>query len=93
MLSDFDIIDHIEINDEIAPQSFDSDNIVHAEFEHVAVDASTSLKEVVGNYEREVLLKYLNSYNWQTKRVADELGLPVSTLSHKMKKYDISAAC
>ncbi len=93
LLSDFDIIEHIEINDELAPLSLDSDNVEHVEFDNINVDASTSLKEVVGNYEREVLLKYLNSYNWQTKRVADELGLPVSTLSHKMKKYDISAAC
>lgn len=43
-------------------------------------DTSTSLKEVEGHYEREVSLKYLHSYNWQIKRVTDELCLPVVSL-------------
>lgn len=50
----------------------------------------SSLKEAVGNYERNVILDCLQACNWQTKRVAEQLALPLSTLNHKMRKYEIS---
>ena len=55
-------------------------------------DYSKGLKEAVSEYEKTVILDCLHAANWQIKRVAEQLSLPVSTLSHKMKKYDISAA-
>ncbi len=55
-------------------------------------DASVSLKEAVGEYERTVIIDCLNACNWHTKKAAEQLSLPLSTLNHKMKKYDISAA-
>ncbi|WP_155487043.1 helix-turn-helix domain-containing protein, partial [Vibrio harveyi] len=50
------------------------------------------LKEVVSQYERTVIIDCLNACNWHTKKAAEQLALPMSTLNHKMKKYDISAA-
>ena len=53
-------------------------------------DASRSLKQAVSDYERTVIIDCLNTTNWQMKRTAEQLSLPLSTLNHKMKKYDIS---
>ncbi|MFB9134088.1 sigma-54-dependent Fis family transcriptional regulator [Vibrio olivae] len=55
-------------------------------------EATVSLKEAVGEYEKTVILDCLNACNWHTKKAAEQLSLPLSTLNHKMKKYDISAA-
>ncbi|NRB69553.1 MAG: sigma-54-dependent Fis family transcriptional regulator [Vibrio sp.] len=60
------------------------------EAEHM--DYSKGLKEAVSEYEKTVIIDCLNSSNWQIKRAAEQLSLPISTLSHKMKKYDISTA-
>ncbi|QLE31134.1 hypothetical protein FDV78_11660 [Vibrio parahaemolyticus] len=49
-------------------------------------------KRVVSQYERTVIIDCLNACNWHTKKAAEQLALPMSTLNHKMKKYDISAA-
>ncbi|MBN3572207.1 sigma-54-dependent Fis family transcriptional regulator [Vibrio neptunius] len=71
-----------------AAQPEQSEATVEAE----PMDYSKSLKEAVSEYEKTVIIDCLNSSNWQIKRAAEQLSLPISTLSHKMKKYDISTA-
>ncbi|SKA61905.1 sigma-54-dependent Fis family transcriptional regulator [Enterovibrio nigricans] len=50
------------------------------------------LKGAVSSYEKTLILDCLSACNWQTKRVAEQLALPLSTLNHKMRKYEINAA-
>ncbi|MCG9595566.1 sigma-54-dependent Fis family transcriptional regulator [Vibrio sp. Isolate25] len=104
LLSDFETISQIELGEAEAlvdePQiaepievEIEPSLIVEDEPEEEStevIDYSKGLKEAVGEYEKNVILDCLNASNWQIKRVAEQLSLPVSTLSHKMKKYDIS---
>ncbi|MDA0120212.1 sigma-54-dependent Fis family transcriptional regulator [Vibrio sp. T11.5] len=71
-----------------SPQPEQSQTTLEAEH----MDYSKGLKEAVSEYEKTVIIDCLNSSNWQIKRAAEQLSLPISTLSHKMKKYDISTA-
>ncbi|MGF1727571.1 sigma-54 dependent transcriptional regulator [Photobacterium nomapromontoriensis] len=101
LLSDFETITHIEFGDQI-PEDVQVSEYVHpspvptrqssAPVSEGDDDQSMGLKEVVSQYERTVILDCLNACHWHTKRVAEQLSLPLSTLNHKMKKYDISAA-
>ncbi|ERB65234.1 sigma-54-dependent Fis family transcriptional regulator [Vibrio coralliilyticus OCN008] len=104
LLSDFETISQIEFGEAAALAEAHQTTPVMVEViqqpvvESVQQDAaeqadySKGLKEAVGEYEKTVILDCLNASNWQIKRAAEQLSLPVSTLSHKMKKYDISAA-
>ncbi|NOH72438.1 sigma-54-dependent Fis family transcriptional regulator [Vibrio pectenicida] len=101
LLSDFETINQIELGETsllINPIQLETqvaDTLQSVSSPHPAqpsTDYSKGLKEAVGDYEKTVILECLNASNWQIKRVAEQLSLPVSTLSHKMKKYDISAA-
>ncbi|CAM2867019.1 sigma-54-dependent Fis family transcriptional regulator [Vibrio neptunius] len=76
------------------PASTDAAQLEQSEatVEAEPMDYSKSLKEAVSEYEKTVIIDCLNSSNWQIKRAAEQLSLPISTLSHKMKKYDISTA-
>ncbi|EPQ8263639.1 sigma-54 dependent transcriptional regulator [Vibrio alginolyticus] len=102
LLSDFETITHIEFGEQI-PESVPSIDMKAASstpeqptYEQQAQadleDVSKSLKDVVSQYERTVIIDCLNACNWHTKKAAEQLALPMSTLNHKMKKYDISAA-
>lgn len=90
-LSDFETISFIEFGDN---ESIHTENLniptINSFSEH-ELDGNNSLKHIVGNYEKNILLECLNTYNWQTKRVAEYLALPLSTLNHKMKKHNISS--
>ncbi|MCK6263546.1 sigma-54 dependent transcriptional regulator [Vibrio sp. ZSDE26] len=52
---------------------------------------NAGLKETVGQYEKNVILDCLTACNWHTKKAAEQLSLPLSTLNHKMRKYEINA--
>ncbi|WP_299132447.1 sigma-54-dependent Fis family transcriptional regulator [uncultured Vibrio sp.] len=101
LLSDFETITQIEFGEQI-PEEVEHHQVVapvtsaiQPTFEPELLgddDVSVGLKEVVSQYERTVIIDCLNSCNWHTKRAAEQLSLPLSTLNHKMKKYDISAA-
>ncbi|PTO51208.1 sigma-54-dependent Fis family transcriptional regulator [Vibrio splendidus] len=102
LLSDFETITQIEFGEQI-PEEVEHYQVlapvtsaVHPTFEPEPLGdddvAVVGLKEVVSQYERTVIIDCLNSCNWHTKRAAEQLSLPLSTLNHKMKKYDISAA-
>ncbi len=101
LLSDFETITHIEFGEQI-PENLPSVEVKAASpapeqssYEPAKVDledGSIGLKDVVSQYERTVIIDCLNACNWHTKKAAEQLALPVSTLNHKMKKYDISAA-
>nr|WP_135384236.1 sigma-54-dependent Fis family transcriptional regulator [Vibrio tasmaniensis] len=101
LLSDFETITQIEFGEQI-PEEVEHRQVVapvtstiQATFEPEPLgddDVAVGLKEVVSQYERTVIIDCLNSCNWHTKRAAEQLSLPLSTLNHKMKKYDISAA-
>ncbi|MFA0347755.1 sigma 54-interacting transcriptional regulator [Vibrio sp. 10N.222.55.C6] len=101
LLSDFETITQIEFGEQI-PEDVEHHQVVapatsaiQTTFEPEPLgddDVAVGLKEVVSQYERTVIIDCLNSCNWHTKRAAEQLSLPLSTLNHKMKKYDISAA-
>ncbi|MCC4790763.1 sigma 54-interacting transcriptional regulator [Vibrio splendidus] len=101
LLSDFETITQIEFGEQI-PEEIEHHQVitpvtsaVQPTFEPEPLgddDVAVGLKEVVSQYERTVIIDCLNSCNWHTKRAAEQLSLPLSTLNHKMKKYDISAA-
>ncbi|MFA0696769.1 sigma 54-interacting transcriptional regulator [Vibrio sp. 10N.222.49.C9] len=101
LLSDFETITQIEFGEQI-PEDVEHRQVVapttsaiQTTFEPEPLgddDVAVGLKEVVSLYERTVIIDCLNSCNWHTKRAAEQLSLPLSTLNHKMKKYDISAA-
>lgn len=99
LLSDFETITQIEFGDQV-PETAIIETVVKPSPEPIeSTQSSTSnnkevpagLKEAVSQYERTVILDCLNACNWHTKKVAEQLALPLSTLNHKMKKYDISA--
>ncbi len=105
LLSDFETINQVELGDDTQPapalQPFEPESNTadsapppHAPERHTneAPDLDKGLKEVVGEYEKQVILDCLNTCNWQTKRAAEQLSLPLSTLNHKMRKYDITSA-
>jgi DNA-binding NtrC family response regulator len=101
LLSDFETITHIEFGEQI-PEDTPSvelkaaspapDQPTYEPAQADLEDASMGLKDVVSQYERTVIIDCLNACNWHTKKAAEQLALPMSTLNHKMKKYDISAA-
>ncbi|MFA0001653.1 sigma 54-interacting transcriptional regulator [Vibrio lentus] len=101
LLSDFETITQIEFGEQI-PEEIEHHHVIapvtsaiQTTFEPEPLgddDVAVGLKEVVSQYERTVIIDCLNSCNWHTKRAAEQLSLPLSTLNHKMKKYDISAA-
>nr|WP_102381424.1 sigma-54-dependent Fis family transcriptional regulator [Vibrio lentus]PMI59317.1 sigma-54-dependent Fis family transcriptional regulator [Vibrio lentus] len=101
LLSDFETITQIEFGEQI-PEEVEHRQVVAPVTSTIqptlepellgADDVAVGLKEVVSQYERTVIIDCLNSCNWHTKRAAERLSLPLSTLNHKMKKYDISAA-
>ncbi|OBT23273.1 sigma-54-dependent Fis family transcriptional regulator [Vibrio tasmaniensis] len=101
LLSDFETITQIEFGEQI-PEEVEHHQVVAPVTSTIqptlepellgADDVAVGLKEVVSQYERTVIIDCLNSCNWHTKRAAEQLSLPLSTLNHKMKKYDISAA-
>ena len=101
LLSDFETITHIEFGEQI-PESVPSIDMKAASptpdqpaYERQAQadleDASKSLKDVVSQYERTVIIDCLNACNWHTKKAAEQLALPMSTLNHQMKKYESAA--
>ncbi|EFP94797.1 sigma-54-dependent Fis family transcriptional regulator [Vibrio caribbeanicus] len=100
LLSDFETINQIELGEvpeepTISQVSSEPEPITAQvkEIEPIISevdDASRSLKQAVSDYERTVIIDCLNTTNWQMKRTAEQLSLPLSTLNHKMKKYDIS---
>nr|WP_192890945.1 sigma-54-dependent Fis family transcriptional regulator [Vibrio bathopelagicus] len=100
LLSDFETITQIEFGEQI-PEEIEHHQVIapvtstiQTTFEPEPLgddDVAVGLKEVVSQYERTVIIDCLNSCNWHTKRAAEQLSLPLSTLNHKMKKYDISA--
>ena len=100
LLSDFETINQIELGEVPEEPTITQ---VSSELEPITAqvkeieptlsevgDASRSLKQAVSDYERTVIIDCLNTTNWQMKRTAEQLSLPLSTLNHKMKKYDIS---
>ena len=48
------------------------------------------LQAMLGGYEREILLKTLQRFNWHRGRTADYLNLHYRTLLRKMKQHDIN---
>ncbi|GAB6260805.1 sigma 54-interacting transcriptional regulator [Photobacterium sp. R1] len=91
LLSDFETVDAIELGE---GDTFIPD--VQADIPDDSVFDSTlpevdmaSLKDSVTQYERTVIMKTLERFNWQTRKAAESLAVPLSTLSHKIKKYEI----
>ena len=99
LLSDFETITQIEFGDQIpeSPTAEQIETTIHTSTESTKLNTASEremaagLKEAVSQYERTVILDCLNACNWHTKKAAEQLALPLSTLNHKMKKYDISA--
>lgn len=100
LLSDFETLSTIEFGEQVPEQvvqqptqiTESSVSVSTPSSEPSMEEVSKGLKEAVGEYERTVIIDCLRECNWHTKRAAEQLSLPLSTLNHKMKKYDISAA-
>ncbi|WP_234493943.1 sigma-54-dependent Fis family transcriptional regulator [Vibrio maritimus] len=100
LLSDFETLSTIEFGEQAPEQVVQQPTQITESSVSVATpssepsmeEVSKGLKEAVGEYERTVIIDCLRECNWHTKRAAEQLSLPLSTLNHKMKKYDISAA-
>ncbi|MDN3611790.1 sigma 54-interacting transcriptional regulator [Vibrio ostreicida] len=101
LLSDFETINQIELGDTCIPEQDHSPTFVSTQSKPEPVtepdandtgDYSKGLKEAVGEYEKTVITDCLIDCHWHTKKAAEQLALPLSTLNHKMKKYDITPA-
>ena len=92
-LSDFETIAAIEFgeNEIHTPTMLEEDSTVSTLNSVDPINADGSLKDVVSNYEKNIIVDCLKACNWQTKRAAEHLALPLSTLNHKMKKHNISS--
>ena len=53
------------------------------------IEEKLSLEELMGEYERELLLSYLEKYSTAAE-VARKLRVNKSTISRKLKKYKIA---
>lgn len=103
MLSDFEIITQIELDTlemEADPQEVINSALLTSDVTATEPDKikqttpleeipSKALKETVNKYEKQLILSSLKECHWQIKRAAEQLSLPISTLNHKMKKYQI----
>jgi DNA-binding NtrC family response regulator len=49
-----------------------------------------TLFEILGNYERKVIIQILESVSWSQTEAADKLALPLSTLNSKVKRLGIN---
>ena len=47
------------------------------------------LGEIVDQYEKRVLVKILEKYNWHKTKVASALSINRKTLFNKMKRHDL----
>lgn len=48
-----------------------------------------SLYEIVADFERRVIMEYLERYNWSQTEAAEALRVPLSTLNQKIKRLEI----
>ena len=48
-----------------------------------------SLFDIIGNYERGVILEMLSRSNWSQTEAAERLRIPLSTLNQKIKRHQI----
>jgi DNA-binding NtrC family response regulator len=55
----------------------------------LAIPEGQTLKDLVQEYERRLLLMALELAGWNQRRVASSLGLLPSTLSEKMKRLGL----
>lgn len=58
----------------------------------LAIPEGQTLKDLVQEYERQLLLMALELAGWNQRRVASSLGLLPSTLSEKMKRLGLRSA-
>lgn len=57
----------------------------------LSIPEGQTLKDLVQEYERQLLLMALELAGWNQRRVAASLGLLPSTLSEKMKRLGLRA--
>lgn len=102
LLSDFETITQVEIGEGVMTPLVSEQSVpiptqealtttAPKNLDEADTDFSRGLKEAVSEYEKTVILDCLNACNWHTKRAAEQLSLPLSTLNHKMRKYEITA--
>ncbi len=58
----------------------------------LAIPEGQTLKDLVQEYERQLLLMALELAGWNQRRVASSLGLLPSTLSEKMKRLGLRSS-
>jgi len=59
---------------------------------NLTIPEGQTLKDLVQEYERQLLLMALELAGWNQRRVASSLGLLPSTLSEKMKRLGLRAS-
>jgi DNA-binding NtrC family response regulator len=57
--------------------------------EHGKLPADASLPERVADYERNLIMQALESFNWSQTEAAEALQIPLSTLNQKIKRLEI----
>lgn len=59
---------------------------------NLSIPEGQTLKDLVQEYERQLLLMALELSGWNQRRVASSLGLLPSTLSEKMKRLGLRSS-
>jgi DNA-binding NtrC family response regulator len=60
-----------------------------ARLDHVSPDSRALFDEATDTFERNFILRALEKCDWNVTATARHLGLPLSTLKHKMGRLEI----
>ena len=83
-------------HEEVAPAAVLPDYLLHTgglrvrRDETGALPADASLFEMVADFERRVIVDYLDQHNGSQTETAESLRIPLSTLNQKIKRHDIA---
>ncbi|WP_209121039.1 sigma-54-dependent Fis family transcriptional regulator [Alkalihalobacillus sp. BA299] len=86
IISDEDIIDDSLVPSKIRTKSINQPDIPEAELQ--SLTSEKPLKELINEYEKQILAFYLTKYK-PMKRCADILGIDFTTLARKKKRYNL----
>lgn len=73
----------------ISQSSFNASQNNNDDSAHLDETQLGDMKEVVGSYERKLILRALEETGWNQTKAAEILNVPRRTLVSKIKKYDI----
>jgi DNA-binding NtrC family response regulator len=75
-----------ELQEDDIPEEIIIDNVIKNE---ETLKIKGNLKDFLDNYEKKIVIYYLDKYNYDRKEVAKQLGIKLSTLYSKIEKYNL----